>query len=399
MKSKIVLSIVLLFAVSLTLCQAQRRDQCTSAIIGPQAASGGVPMLWKNRDTSYLSNKVIYVNEKPFSYIGLINHEETSGRFVYAGLNSQGFGIINTVAYNLPKKEKDLHDLEGLVMATALRTCRTVDDFEAFLKSNLGETLGSWTNFGVIDGQGNAVIFEAHNNGYKKIDTADNPAKYLVNTNFARTGKKGKGAGYLRFERASQLFNELGGHKVTHSFIFQKASRDLGHPLLTHPTLEQLAKRSVKQPLWIYNRDCINRPSTASAVVINGKKPGEKDSIATFWVLLGEPVTSIAVPVWVEAGQSPLPLWQGKEAPVYVESARIRKMFRPFTEGSKENYMEVTRLVNKEGTGFLPLLMETEREIFSETADFLKSKHTPAQYAAFQEKMAQKALLTLKNVN
>jgi len=393
-----VLTIVFLSVLSVLVLSAdRRREGCTTAIISGEASTDGAPMLWKNRDTNFLSNKVIYVDEKPYGYLGLVNAGETSGRWVYAGLNSEGFGIINSVAYNLPKDTKELQDMEGLIMADALRTCRTVDDFEEAIKRNLGPALGSWANFGVIDAEGNAVIFEVHNNGYKKYDASETPEKYIVNTNFSRSGEEGKGAGYLRFERATALFKEMPG-KFTHPYIFQNISRDFGHPLLKQPTLKELETLSADRPVWVYNRDCINRPSSASAVVISGKKTGDKDSIATLWVLLGEPVTSIAVPLWVEAKESPSPLYDGKDAPICAEALRIKKIIHPYSEGSKGNYMEVTRLVNKERTGFLPLLLETEREIFEETARFLKKKHTAEELAAFQGKMAEKALETLKEI-
>ena len=48
-------------------------DACTTAIIGKEVSKNGVPMLWKNRDTSFLSNKVVFVKEEPFSYVGVIN--------------------------------------------------------------------------------------------------------------------------------------------------------------------------------------------------------------------------------------------------------------------------------------------------------------------------------------
>ena len=60
--------------------------------------------------------------------------------------------------------------------------------------------------------------------------------------------------------------------------------------------------------------------------------------------------------------------------------------------------MEVTRLVNKENTGYLPLLLKTENEIFEETAQFLIKAHTSAEMAEFQIKMAEKALQALKKV-
>jgi len=371
---------------------------CTSAIINSSASDLGVPMLWKNRDTGYLSNKIIFVNEDPYNYIGIVNAAETSGRFVYAGLNSTGFGIINTVAYNLPKKVDEMHDLEGQIMAAALRTCRTVDDFEEFIRQNLGEALGSWANFGVIDAQGRAVVFEVHNNGYKKLDTTQVPKKYYVNTNFSRSGVEGKGAGYLRFEQATALFNEIKAEKITHEYIFQNISRSFQHPLVKHPTHDELRKQPQDQPFWLNIRDCINRPSTSGVVIINGKKPGKKNSRATLWALLGEPVTSIAVPLWVEAGEVPKALYQGEAAPMCAEALRIKKIIQPFSEGSKGNYMNATKLINKKGTGFLPLLMKTEREIFKATRKFLKKKHSAKEYAKFQEQMAQKALNTLKKI-
>ncbi len=400
MKHRIIVIILLLFILPLVLTTAENREGCTTAIINGAASVDGVPMLWKNRDTNFLSNKVIYVEEKPFSYLALINAKEVSGRWAYAGLNSEGFGIMNSVAYNLPKNEEEMKDLEGQIMADALRTCRTADDFEQYLERNLGPTLGSWANFGVIDAEGNAVIFEVYNHGYKKYNAADASEKYLVNSNFARSGKEAKGAGYLRFEQATVLFKKIPAKKISHETIFQNISRDLGHPLLEHPTFEQLGNFSAGKPVWIYNRDCINRPYSASAVVINGKKPGDKNSIATFWVILGEPVTSIAVPVWVEAKESPSPLWEGEHAPICAEALRIKKIIYPYSEGSKKYYMQVTRLINKEKTGFLPLLLKTEREIFEETARFLKSKrkHTTKELAAFQTKMAEKALQVMKKI-
>ncbi|MCK5222863.1 MAG: hypothetical protein KAR14_14845, partial [Candidatus Aminicenantes bacterium] len=142
----------------------------------------------------------------------------------------------------------------------------------------------------------------------------------------------------------------------------------------------------------------INRPSTSGAVIITGRKKGDPDSIATLWVILGEPVTSIAVPVWVEAKSSPIQLHSGETAPICSESLRIKKIIHPFSEGSKINYLNATKLVNREGTGFLPIILKTENRIFRETAEFLKTSHSPDELAEFQTKMAEMALETLKKI-
>lgn len=378
-------------------------EACTTAIVSPAASRDNMPMLWKNRDTDVLSNKVVYVEAVPFSYVGLTDAGTSSGRYVYAGLNSQGFGIMNTVAYNLPSKSGEKKDLEGLIMADALRTCRGVDDFERYIKANLGTDLGSWANFGVIDASGNAVLFEVHNHGCRKYDAASSPEGYLINSNFSRSGEEGKGAGYLRFERATHLFSQIPSKKITAQHIIELIARDFGHPLVAHPTLDLIEKTSSSEPLWISVRDTLNRPSTASAVVICGRKqnaPPNASNLAAFWVVLGEPVTSIAVPVWVESKAAPAPLCLGDNAPLYLESTRIRSLVHPHTESDKENYLLATRLVNKENTGYLPIIRKTEAKIFQETQRFLDSQpqFSAIDLAAFQEKMAQEALQALKEI-
>jgi hypothetical protein len=146
-------------------CSPCRRGPARSArprSVGPRAGEDGRPILWKNRDTDVLSNRVVFVKEAPYSYLGLADLEARSGRSVYVGVNAAGFAIMNSVAYNLPKKAGESEDREGFLMADALRTCRTAADFEALLKANLGRDLGARANFGVIDAEGAAVLFEVH---------------------------------------------------------------------------------------------------------------------------------------------------------------------------------------------------------------------------------------------
>lgn len=372
---------------------------CTTAIIGPSASSSGRPMLWKNRDTDFLNNKVIFVPESPYSYLALVNAEDRSGRWVYAGLNSTGFAIFNSVAYNLPENSGELKDLEGAIMADALRKCSSVSDFEKYIQENLGPSLGSLANFGVMDAQGAAALFEVSNHSYKKYLASDFPEKYMVNTNFARSGEAETGAGYLRFERASQLFRQILPGRISYRQVLSQFSRDTGHALVQQPAFPQFKKISGKKPFWIATRDTIDRESTSAAVVVCGRLPGQKDSLATLWVMLGEPLFTIAVPMWVEAGASAAPLYQGEKATLYLEAKRLKKLARPYAESDRREYLEATRLDNREGTGFLPRLLETEKEIFDRTENFLKLPHAPAELAAFQELMAAKALAALRAVH
>jgi len=197
-------AVALLLLIMLPAAAAQA---CTSAVVAPGGAAAGAPLLWKNRDAAELSNRLIFVQEKPLSYVGLVNRGDRAGRLVYAGLNAAGFAVMNTVAYNLPGPgAEEMRDLEGMIMADALRVCRGVDDFEALLRARVGPELGSQANFGAFDASGGAAVFEVHNGGLERTDVGAQPRSCMVVTNFARGGDEGKGAGYLRFDRASALF-------------------------------------------------------------------------------------------------------------------------------------------------------------------------------------------------
>lgn len=394
-------AIFLLFVLSLLLLPISVRadkEQCTAAVISPLATVNGAPIIWKNRDTGTLSNKVVHVQAAPFSYLALVNAGSPSGRHAWAGLNSAGFAIMNTVAYNLPEKPGEMSDLEGIIMADALRTCRTVEDFEKYIQANLGSDLGSRANYGVMDASGDAFLYEVHNHGYEKFDAASTPDGYLVVTNFARSGKRNEGAGYIRFERAKRLFQSLPEKQITFQEIISHFTRDIGHVLLQHPALHDLKSLPAGENRWLYSSDCIDRPSTSAAVVVVGKNPGEHDSLATMWVIPGEPLCAVAVPLWVEAGICPKSLWEGEEAPIWQESLRIKDILRPQKEGNKKNYISLTRLDNAGGTGYLPLLLETESEIIKTTLKFLSENRTSDELAAFQEKMVEKALSILKRI-
>ncbi len=357
-------------------------EECTTAVVSGLATKDGKPILWKNRDTDTLSNKVIFVDEKPYSYLALVNASEISGRIVWAGLNSEGFAIMNSVAYNLPQKSGEKEDLEGMVMADALRKCATVDDFEKYLKDNLGESLGCRTNFGVIDAHGGASLFEVHNHGYKRIDAMDFPEGYIINTNFSRSGEENKGRGYVRFERASSLFREF--NPITHEEIIQKIARDLINPFFGNLKIENAS--------WVHTDHTINRYITASCVVIHGIKKGENGR-ATMWVILGEPVCSIAVPLWVEAGIPPSSLMEGDTAPICRETFRLKDIIRPFKDVERRQYLDINKLME-----WLPTIIKKEKEIIDRTREFLAKNPSPSELSKFENIVAQMALETLKGI-
>ena len=392
--------VVVGFGAALTagFAPAGELEECTTAVIAGPATADGNPILWKNRDTDSLSNKVVLVREQPYDYLAVVNAGETSGRIAWGGLNSAGFAIINSVAYNLPQESGEAGDLEGHVMADALRSCATADDFERDLEANLGAGLGVQTNFCVIDANGGAAIFETHNHGYKRLNTSDTPEKYLLNTNFSRSGKTDKGAGYLRFDRENELFRAIPAGKLTHGFVLQSAARDLGNSLLRHPDRTEWKKLPADPPTWIHANYTIDRGATACAMVIHGVKPGEDPRNATLWVILGEPVCSVAIPLWVAAGETPAELRAGARAPVYQEALRLQERLRPLKGRDRREYLDLGRLDNRAGTGWLPGNLKLETEILEETARLLQKGASPAQLADFERSAAARVLATLRRI-
>ena len=371
------------------------RQECTTLVAAGGATRSGAPLLWKNRDTDTLSNKVVFVDEQPYRYLALVNAEDTAGRIAWAGLNAAGFAVANSVAYNLPQIAGEEEDLEGHLMADALRTCRTVADFERLLERHANRNLGARANFLVVDAAGGASIFEAHNHGFKRLDASAFPGERIANTNFARSGTEHAGAGYLRFDREVALLDGLGARRLDAGTVLQVLSRDLGHALLSHPARADWAKLPAGRPYWIHTNYTINRASTASAIVIEGVRQGEDPRYATMWVVLGEPVTSIAVPLWVEAGVPPDPLWQGTDAPIAAEAFRLKDLLRPLRTRERREYADVTRLDNADGTGWLPATLAVEREIIAGAERLLKTNPPADAMAAFEKEAAEQALAAL----
>ncbi len=379
-------------------------EDCTAAAIAAEASANHRAMLWKNRDTGELSNRVVFVKESPYSYIAVVNKNETSGSIAWAGINSEGFGIMNTASYNLPRVDGTVgatDGSEGLIMGTALRRCKTVEDFEGLLNAEKGPGLNVTANFSVIDATGRAVLFETHSKGFAKYDANEAPEKYVLVTNFSRSGKVNAGAGYLRFDRALELVKQVPAGKLSPELIFRDFSRDTGHVLLKSLTYPEFKQHSASENLWMHNRYTINRSDTACAVVMVSKDPSDPASKPMMWILPGEPITAIALPLWPDAGVTPDPFWNGdKDAPIWAETLRIKRIIRPFYPDipEKKEYMNVAKVDNKDGTGYLPKFLAAEREVFKATDDFIAKVHTPAELSAFQDAMADKVMGVLRSV-
>ena len=208
---------------------------CTSVIISGKVRADGRPVMMKHRDTSHLTNDIMWFQGEKYSFIGLVNTDVPLEKEVWAGTNSAGFSIMNTATYDL--KEDDVPaekmDKEGFVMYRALEVCATVQDFEHFLDT-LSKPMGIEANFGVIDANGGAMYYEVDNWRIRaKYDINEEPTGYRVVTNFTWQGRVADRKGVDRYEKACTLLAEtcIPISEWDHDFLINKISRS-GAPIL-----------------------------------------------------------------------------------------------------------------------------------------------------------------------
>ncbi len=376
MKTRIILICLFFLAVFEPL------TACTTAIISGRFTPDGRPLLWKNRDTDDLDNKLMYFTDGRYDYIGLVNSKDTTGEEVWTGMNTAGFAIMNSASYNLNSAEDaDAAVNEGRVMRQALQQCASVDDFENFLKK-LPKPYGLEANFGVIDAFGNAACFETSNHGYFKIDVNDPvaaPMGYLIRTNYSFTGKPDEGQGYIRYLTAEKLFYQASAmNSLTPEFILQDAARCLFHSL-TETDLKLLQTTGKEKFVWF--ADFIPRFSTAASVVIQGVKKDESPMLMTMWTVLGFPLCSVVYPVWFN-GEHQLPFQlkasESGRAPLCDKALKLKDRCFPVKRGHGDDYLNLPVLYNSSGSGIMQKLATHENMVFTDANNRLKSwRKTP----------------------
>jgi len=376
---------------------------CTVAVVSGKATADGRPLLWKNRDAAVIDNKILYLKGPKYAFIGLVNALDTAGSNVWAGINTEGFAIMNAASPDLADNEKG-GDKNGEFMRLALGECATAADFEALLLRTNGERDVA-ANFGLIDAEGNACFYETGKASFIKFDANDRrvaPFGYIVRTNYAFTAaEKYKGGGYIRFERISHLFEKaLAESRLDVKFILQEAARDLVNEKLHSYPLSQPLPQDPASPLYITTNDTINRNSTVSVAVFHGSATREKARLATMWVMLGQPVCSVAVPLWACAPEVPAPLSGPATAPLNEVAKAIAPYLYPDRRGHMVQYLNVTRLRNYEGEGVLQKLLRIENEVIakaeSKLGDWQESSPSPKEVADFEASLSAWVFESLK---
>ena len=356
---------------------------CTTAIISGKYTKDGRPMMWKVRDSDYAKNSLMYFNDGRYSYVGLINSEDAEGKQIWGGSNSAGFSIMNSASFNVNLGDTtSKKDLEGYFMRKALQSCATLEEFEELLRNN-PKPMGLAAHFGVIDAKGGAAFYEVNNYTFTKFDANDPavaPNGYVLRTNFSFTGKKDVGYGFVRYQTAQELlFDADGKGSLDYQTLIQKLSRCFRNPIINRDYRAEYEKIP-SGDYFVSSDDLITRNGTTSAIIVHGVKPNESPELTTIWTMVGFPNTCIALPTWVKGGQN-LPKMLTRDSsignsPLNQLALQLMEQCYPIKRSGGDRYLQISKLINLEKTGYVQKIEQVENDIFRKTEENLKAWRT-----------------------
>ena len=342
---------------------------CTTAVVSGKCTADGRPLLFKQRDTPDLENKLMTFSDGKYPYIGLVNTKDTLGKAVFGGFNETGFAIMNSASYNLNTNDSGKDDgCDGQIMKLALQKCATLADFEHLLDS-LPKPLNVSANFGVIDAKGGAAYYETGNYSYKKYD-ANNPdiapLGYIVRTNFSYSGNREQDKGLSRYQAAQDLLYQASLTNSISVDFFIGVSRSLKHGL-THTDLYQTVPATGNEVVFTAFRDYIPRYFTASSIVVQGITAKERPEQTTMWTMLGSPLSTVSIPVWLTPGLKLPEIMQvdpktGK-AQLNDWSLQLKKQIFPIQRGEGADYINLAALLTQDQKGIMQRIIPIEKQV------------------------------------
>ncbi|MCF7811729.1 C45 family peptidase [bacterium] len=364
MKNIVLLTILFFLAVSASY-------GCTTWLASGSVTVDGRPILHKNRDVNDANQEYHYVDNGGIPFIGQTYANLETGEY-WAGLNAAGFAIENSNSYNMsagPGGNGFGYGADdGWVQALALATCRTVDDFEALLDSLNEEGRTHNSNYGVIDAFGGAAMFETGGYEYYRIDAEDTPDGFIVRSNYSYSGtglnNRQSNWGPYRHDRAYDLMKEaVDNNELSVEYMFRHIVRDMSIPEYD-PYKDGLINN---RQLIGNSSHRINRGTTRTVMIAQGVEANANPNDAILWIMSGNPIGSIAVPLWVRACSVPVEV-DGEACSELCEIAINRSDYVNLNDG-----IDTQRLVNSEGTGLWDYMFPIEDQVFAKTRAFASS--------------------------
>lgn len=389
-----VLLIVLVFLLSLptTLFSSRGPEtfpdgECTLSLVRADRTSDGRMLIWKNRDVSERNNVARLMQGDSFRFVG-IGYGNVSNE-VWGGVNTAGFAVANSNAWNMEPLIDPPDD--GTIQTRALGRCNTLTQFRTILDET--DTLnGGRTNpscFLAFDSSGAMSIFEAGRNDWWEFPlTSNDPSGFLVRANYAYVADTTNNPlGFYRNSRARQFYqNAVNAGLVPLDTVF-RVMRDIapegwGRELYPIP-FDGFHESYPYAFSSMFGSIC--RRNTASAMVIQGGKwQNGQWLMPVVWFFLGNPITTLGVPVWPNQTSVPTQL-QGNALISAPICSQANSMYDNI-DGPSSSID--TRFLSNESGGWLQSLYSVEAGIRTRAQYYLNNPTTVSQNQAFSDSIA-----------
>lgn len=380
--------------------EAAALGECTCALISGRLTPNGRPILWKNRDVSFPNQEFAHIEGGNYEYTTIITAGDTTN--AWGGVNSAGFAIINSTALNFPDSNAATDD-DGWHIREGLRNCTRVEDFEAIVASTdeAGRTCPA--NYMMIDAFGGGMIYEAaahSHRSYSINDSVDAPEGFMVRTNFAYSGPDAGRVGQWRHDKAvDSIRAAIRDDRLNAAFILGTVARNVAPPNFEpYPLPYDSIYPGRGWPTgFIPASSSINRISSVSCALIEGVEPGEDPLLSTVFAMIGQPILTLPVPLWVRSNA--IPRSMNGDSTSEMCDLTLRLKARIFNTSLAPEALNTRKLVNADHTGLLELTDPVLADIISvaeaRVATWRQGFPEAADMAAFQDSLASVVMTTL----
>ncbi len=361
------------------------------AVIPPVSSSDNRPMLWINMESDNNNIHLFYFRGRHYDFISIIENKDTSR--VLMGMNTAGFALVYTTAFD--QTGDSLAD-NSQFTKSALGLCGKVDDLKELLQKNHPNA-----NFGCFDVYGNCAVFESgldQIKEYNVTDSTDAADGFLVRSNFSFSGKKDVPGTSWRYHRACELLSSaVETHNLDYKYLIQHVARDLKNADMDPYPLPYKQQFRNAPEGFIKTNDSINQSRTVVSAVFMGASKQNNAEPASLWIIPGEPVCGVAVPLWPQCSNIPKELTGNSISNMNKVITEIHN--RIYYKKKWPTYLD-SKLYAQGKNSVLSKILKTENEIFADTEKFKKNFQTKIiqfkDIEKFQKKMIYKAIKILR---
>ena len=344
---------------------------CTSAIVSAQRSSEGVPLLWKHRDNTKVTNtRIDYITGGKYAYTAVVPNNRNYKRGLFAGINEVGLGVITTSTKNLPVATPEEWEasprkrVKGSLSWRALRECATVDEFEDMLRSEK-RARGFDSNLGIADATGAVAYFEIWDLGYRRYDVSAEKG-FDVRSNFSFVSDPKKwGSSKRRYDLIMQEMGKQTTPFTPQQFIdFSRSYSSVKYgDILTCDKVNICSNHTVPRATTI----------GSFVLVCDGKNP-------RLLVINGHSVPGLAVPVYVKAK---------REIPQCVKGNSMRLLAEDFQAKAYRPVGDKINLINKEIIGKVLKVRQPKIEMPKEMPSDIRAFNAAIdkKFAAYEKRV------------